>query len=1153
MLTATVGLLMLASGALTAPISAMVATGGAVIAPLPVEFSTMLAANELAAAEASLAQGGGPAGGIPVRCSNADANLSASCASSPSASTLTIVSFKIHPTPVSLAYPNTFTTLVSGGSPPYSYSYSGLPYPCTSANVSTFNCEAYYLGTYNVTVTVTDTAHNSASATANLVVNCTGCLGGLTYGSAINPAARTEAAIAYDVKDDYSVMFGGWNGSAIFGDTWYFKTNKWETLDPINSPSPRYDASMAYDKKDGYVVLFGGRNNTTINGDTWMFTNNTWTRLNPSSAPSPRYGAAFSWDAKDNYLVLFGGSNGTATLSDTWKFVGGNWTQLYPVPPKLPALAPDDSGNLPLTVPLGSASPRTPITTPTMPAGRVDASFTYDYKDGYAVLFGGLNQSGGQSTELSDTWEFELGKWTYLTESVAPPARSQAAFAYDANSNYTVLFGGANVSTPQQFQDTWAFANGTWTELAPIASPSPRQGAQALWDGDDLKLMVFSGDEEGLPANIPDTWFFAADNWTVDRSTPEFSAPQPSARVDPGIAYDAAAGYSIYFGGLTRLGANGETWTYANQEWIEIFPSPASSARSFSAMAYDVKDGYVVLFGGLSASGSVLRDTWTFTAFPNVSKKVPIVGGKWTELSPATSPAARYGAGMTYDSTDGVILLFGGIGKGGGALGDTWTFTGGNWTKVTPGGSGTSPSPRAFMTLLNDTKDGYVLLFGGMSGSTVLSDSWTYVGGVWTSLTPSPHPSARWGGMGVYDPINNQVVLFGGCGQAISPTLLECNALYNDTWRYIAGKWALLSRDPSPFPRVGAAIDFDGSPSDDYVLVSGGLLNRTGELLTTDRWDYAGDYVQWAEPLYPSPRAGAASIYEIRDQHIVLFGGYGPLPGGGYGYLNDTWEWDTYVWNQVANNGVICKGCANHHPSPRAWGQIAWDPISGQEIYFGGLNQTGYLGQTWAFEGSYTTGQWTELKPSLSPPARSNESMAWDDNDNYVVLFGGQNASGALGDTWTFVGGQWTLQSPALSPSARAGAAFMYDSTTHNLVLFGGWNPVTKVAYNDTWKYVGGVWTNLTPTVSPPARFGATFSDDPQDNAVMIFGGETGSGTYLGDTWYFRGGVWKQVDTGANAPLPSAFGSAGNDESDGNVMIFGGYNGNYLGQFWVFF
>jgi Galactose oxidase, central domain len=1113
-------LIMLISGSMSGGIPAKVASATLLNGVAPVNSSSAYGQAQLAAAEASLASGGGPALGSAVLCVATIATLSANCQNA--AGALTISSFTISPAFQALAYVSTISTTVTGGTTPYSYSYTGLPTPCASTNAS-FTCTAYYDGSYNITVKVTDATGATASATGNLLVNCTNCgtLGTpLTYGDTINPAARTQASTAYDIKDGYSVLFGGWNGTAIFGDTWSFKTG-WEPLDPLTSPSARYDASMAYDKTNGYVVLFGGRNSTAYLGDTWTYVGNQWTKVTTSVAPSPRAGAAMVWDSKDNYMVLFGGYNGLSTLSDTWKFVGGTWTLI----PTTPAAAP---------------------------SGRSDAAFAYDGKDNYAVLFGGINQSGATSV-LGDTWTYTAGTWTHLTGIAAPPARSQAVFVFDSTLNYTLLFGGANVLTSQQFQDSWEFVGGVWTELSPSYSPAPRQGAAGVWDQVDLRVMVFSGDEQGLPANIPDTWWFYSGNWAEDQSTPSFSWSQPSARVGGGIAFDTAAGYTIFFGGQTRDGANGETWAYGNQEWIEIFPTTSPSARSFPAMAYDAKDGYVVLFGGRNATGTALSDTWTFTGKVWNGHKSPTVGGNWTRLSPPTSPPSRYGAGGTYDITDGVFLIFGGIGASGTALGDTWSFTGGVWTQIVP--TGASPPARAFEVLVNDAapKDGYVVLFGGMSGTTLLSDTWTFKGGVWKNLSLAVHPNAGWGSSAVYDSLNGETILFGGCGQAVNPLLFECNRLTNETWRYLENSWALLPRDPSPLAGAEAAVVWDGSANDLYVLVNGGLVNTSQMLLSTDRWDYSGIYVQWAEPQYPSARQGQETIYDQRDQEQLTFGGFGPLPGGGVGYLNDTWEWDTYVYNLAASPGAICKGCANHHPTPRAWGAIGYDPVSSQTIYFGGRNATGYLGQTWSWSGSYTTGKWTELSPTNSPPAFTNESMAWDQVDGYMVLFGGQNATTTFGQTWTFANDSWTHVTPTVSPAVRAGASMAYDYTTHTLMLFGGWNPQTGVAYNDTWKFAAGVWTNITPKVSPTARYGAVFSDDSQDGTVFLFGGVTSKGVYLGDTWTWAHDSWVEVPASGNTPTPSAFGAAGNDESDGNVMMFGGYNGNYLGGFYVFF
>src|SRR5580658_10471371 len=48
----------------------------------------------------------------------------------------------------------------------------------------------------------------------------------------------------------------------------------------------------------------------------------------------------------------------------------------------------------------------------------------------------------------------------------------------------------------------------------------------------------------------------------------------------------------------------------------------------------------------------------------------------WRQLSPATSPSPRRGATMAYDSAQGQVVLFGGIGSSSGFQNDTWTWNG---------------------------------------------------------------------------------------------------------------------------------------------------------------------------------------------------------------------------------------------------------------------------------------------------------------------------------------------------------------------------------------------------------------------------------------------------------------------------------------------
>jgi hypothetical protein len=67
-----------------------------------------------------------------------------------------------------------------------------------------------------------------------------------------------------------------------------------------------------------------------------------------------------------------------------------------------------------------------------------------------------------------------------------------------------------------------------------------------------------------------------------------------------------------------------------------------------------------VLFGGETAGGTLLGDTWNWT------------GTNWTRLSPTTNPPVRFSAGLAYDSVSGDLLLFGGHDA---ALDDTWDLS----------------------------------------------------------------------------------------------------------------------------------------------------------------------------------------------------------------------------------------------------------------------------------------------------------------------------------------------------------------------------------------------------------------------------------------------------------------------------------------------
>jgi hypothetical protein len=178
--------------------------------------------------------------------------------------------------------------------------------------------------------------------------------------------------------------------------------------------------------------------------------------------------------------------------------------------------------------------------------------------------------------------------------------------------------------------------------------------------------------------------------------------------------------------------------------------------------------GKLVLFGGASNGDEPLADTWIYD------------GTTWTQASPATSPPARSAASMTYDSSTGKIVLFGGdngigstdpLGCPSGQFGDTWTYNGTTWAYQP---SAVSPPAREDASMAYDPDIGEAVLFGGEAFDeggdcllsifhpTIYSDTWAYQDGTWSKTSPTVSPAAPFIAGGyptAFDSAYNQLVL----------------------------------------------------------------------------------------------------------------------------------------------------------------------------------------------------------------------------------------------------------------------------------------------------------------------------------------------------------------------------------------------------------
>lgn len=518
-----------------------------------------------------------------------------------------------------------------------------------------------------------------------------------------SPPGRYYAMMTYDAADGYVLLFGGDYAKQFLGDTWTFKGGTWTNMTAANpsgkAPSCRIDGGIAFDVATGYVVLFGGTvkaGGVCLNGarnvtssETWAFSRGTWTNLSPAVSPPARWAESLVYDASGGSILMFGGLGASDTsLTDTWTFSDGNWTQLplhlYPPGRFSASMAYDPSTGLVLMFG-GLSEPQraAPILSdfweftagswlnltliPSPPPAR-NMSLAFDGKDGYVLLFGGQNQSGGY---LNQTWRFVGGVWLLLTPPTSPSARSGASMVYDAAAGYVVLFGGTNGSA--RFNDTWAYFKGNWIEVNTSLGPSPpaRYAAGIAYDPSTSEVILFGGN--GTVGDLADTWEYqniSQNGSTVNGTwSPLSPLASPPAREGAEMAYLPPERAVVLFGGEGSAGFLGDSWQYSGGNWTELTPPIFPSPRMDAAFTYDTNDGFALLFGGLGASGP-LNDTWAF------------LNGVWTNLTP-WSPAARGSAGMAYDSLDASVVLFGGSGTAG-VLGDTWRFEGGNWSQLLP-------------------------------------------------------------------------------------------------------------------------------------------------------------------------------------------------------------------------------------------------------------------------------------------------------------------------------------------------------------------------------------------------------------------------------------------------------------------------------------
>lgn len=302
--------------------------------------------------------------------------------------------------------------------------------------------------------------------------------------------------------------------------------------------------------------------------------------------------------------------------------------------------------------------------------------------------------------------------------------------------------------------------------------------------------------------------------------------------------------------------------------------------------------------------------------------------------------------------------------------------------------------------------------------------------------------------------------------------------------------------------------------------------------------------VIWASPhvsVSPPGRCCMGMAYDAATHSTLFFGGFTP-----YVWFGDTWVWRN-GWSHLAPAAS---------PSARQGPGLVYDAAAGNVVLFGGKDSAGTsLNDTWTWDGT----TWTRQSPRTSPPGRDfdTQGMVYDAATRTVVFFGGTNSrNNALGDTWTWDGiaKNWTQKFPASRPSPRR-TTLAYDEANKTVVLFGGdtnSGPLPSDAFfDDTWTWDGTTWTRQFPASSPPPRGMASMAYDANLGLVVMFGGVNGPGGQSSDTWLWNGTNWKESHP---TTVPAARWAAGMDYDPvaNALLLFGGFGTTTLSDTWIF-
>jgi hypothetical protein len=231
-------------------------------------------------------------------------------------------------------------------------------------------------------------------------------------------------------------------------------------------------------------------------------------------------------------------------------------------------------------------------------------------------------------------------------------------------------------------------------------------------------------------------------------------------------------------------------------------------------------------------------------------------------------------------------------------------------------------------------------------------------------------------------------------------------------------------------------------------------------------------------------------------------------------------------------------------PAPRSGASLAFDQKQNRLVLFGGAAGQTRFDDTWTWDGS----SWTRADVAVRPPARSGAAAAYEPLSG-VVIHGGSRAGNAprpaAADTWLWDGKSWRLLAED-GPRSDFGVALAYEQTSSSLIAYAQGAPPSA---GETWRLTGARW-QLVDSASPYLNQ-ALLSWDGR-NLILVgqpFGPERGQ--YRTQTWAWQSGSWARLHPAVDFPANYALAGAYDPGSRRIIGVAGGETWTWDGSTWA--